>query len=288
MADREPNDRQRLVVELLSSAGRQVSRLAFMKWLFLLVRETDWGGRECPYDFVPYRFGPFSFRAYEDIRKLGALGVVEQSGDALRLVSSRVPGLPPARSAVEDVLRRYQSLSLDALMTHVYTAYPWYAMLSEWSGAPGTPVKRKLAEPAAFTIGYAGRNVDEFLSILLEAEVVGVMDVRNTPQSRAYGFSRSHLERNLPRLGLEYVSCRELGIPAVDRRSSARDDRASLLAAYQRRVLREQGEALADLQARARQRPLALMCMESDPRDCHRSVLAGILADATGLEVVHL
>ena len=42
-----------------------------------------------------------------------------------------------------------------------------------------------------FTIGYEGRDVDEFVSCLMQYKVTRLIDVREIPLSRKKGFSKS-------------------------------------------------------------------------------------------------
>ena len=60
-------DRQRVLLELLDALNEPVGSTDFQKLLFLYTRE----GEPTPsYDFVPYRFGCFSFTSYADKRRL--------------------------------------------------------------------------------------------------------------------------------------------------------------------------------------------------------------------------
>lgn len=280
---------QRLLLALLRLAGGEASRTRLMKWLFLLSRETDWGQRNCPYEFVPYRYGPFSFVAYHDLRKLTDLGLVEQGDESVRATSDRLPDLGDIPAAVGDIQGRYGAWSTTRLMAHVYRLYPWYALLSERPDlAPETPT-RALAAPRAYTVGYGGRDLDQFLSLLLKGGLAGVVDVRHTPASRVYGYAGSTLARHLERLGLEYLAFPALGIAKAQRvGTDSPSARRALLEAYATRVRRGQDGLVDAVSSQMAERPLALMCMESDPRTCHRSTLAAIVAERAGLLVEHM
>jgi hypothetical protein len=62
-------ERQRLLLGLLEALGGKAARLDFQKLLFLYCQE---GRATGAYEFVPYRFGAFSFTSYADRRKLVA------------------------------------------------------------------------------------------------------------------------------------------------------------------------------------------------------------------------
>ena len=64
--------RQRQLLALLNALGGRVCNLDFQKLLFLYCEESA----GAPYDFVPYKFGAFSFTSYADRRKLIERGVL--------------------------------------------------------------------------------------------------------------------------------------------------------------------------------------------------------------------
>jgi hypothetical protein len=58
-------ERQKQLLILLDALDGSVGFVDFQKLLFLYCEEPT-SGR--PYDFVPYKFGPFSFTSYADRR----------------------------------------------------------------------------------------------------------------------------------------------------------------------------------------------------------------------------
>ena len=67
-------DRQRVLLELLDALNEPVGSTDFQKLLFLYTRE----GEPTPsYEFVPYRFGCFSFTSYADKRRLVEQELIE-------------------------------------------------------------------------------------------------------------------------------------------------------------------------------------------------------------------
>ena len=63
----------------------------------------------------------------------------------------------------------------------------------------------------AFTIGYAGRNFESFLKLLLQNEVETIVDVRRFPKSKYSEFVKEFLEKELPKFGVGYWHIAELG-----------------------------------------------------------------------------
>jgi uncharacterized protein (DUF488 family) len=138
-----------------------------------------------------------------------------------------------------------------------------------------------------FTIGYEGTTVGEFLDALRQAGIQRVIDVRALPLSRRPGFSKSPLRAALKEAGIEYVHLRALGTPA-DGRAAARAGRhADLERIYASQL--ELPEAIAEgaqMVALAEEKPSALLCLEREPEQCHRTLLLDAIAPSA--EVVHL
>ena len=122
-----------------------------------------------------------------------------------------------------------------------------------------------------FTIGHSNHDATHFLSLLSAHGVSAVADVRSSPYSKYVPqFSKDNLQRSLRDANIDYLFLgRELGARR-DENSCFVNGRATYaliaqLPAFQSgidRVLRE----LED-------RPVALMCAEAGPLDCHRTIL---------------
>jgi uncharacterized protein (DUF488 family) len=123
--------------------------------------------------------------------------------------------------------------------------------------------------PVTFTIGYEGKKLDEFLSLLVEAGVDRVVDVRALPLSRRKGFSKTPLGGALAANGIEYVHVRAAGNPHRD----IKDDSERSLALYARHI-DANPDVLVAIEAAIEGRRAALLCMEADAQRCHRSIIA--------------
>jgi uncharacterized protein (DUF488 family) len=121
------------------------------------------------------------------------------------------------------------------------------------------------------TIGYSGRDISEFIRLLVASEVDVVCDVRSTPYSRFRPeFSRAELKRYLNATGIKYKFLGdELGARPKDRgcyeNGQATYDRISAAPFFQ--------VGLDRLRKGAASLKLALMCSEADPIECHRAIL---------------
>ena len=130
-----------------------------------------------------------------------------------------------------------------------------------------------------FTIGYEGATVGELLVALQEAGVERVIDVRALPLSRRPGFSKSSLKASLEEAGIEYVHLRALGTPSVGRAAARAGRQMDLERIYAGQLELPEASAQAALMLEmAREKPSALLCMERDPAQCHRTLLLNAVA----------
>ena len=140
-----------------------------------------------------------------------------------------------------------------------------------------------------YTVGYERRTADELITVLTEAAVKVLVDVRLTPLSRKPGMSKNRLATLLHAAGIEYLHLPQLGNPRDNRDAFRRGDVAAV--AKYRDVLRTpEGQAALDqLHRLATQRRTAVMCFERDAAKCHRSIVADALVEAgEPFRIVHL
>jgi len=138
-----------------------------------------------------------------------------------------------------------------------------------------------------WSIGYEGLTPQSLVAALRQAGVDTLADVRERPQSRKPGFSKTALSRSLADAGISYVHLRDLGTPASVRAEyHATGDVEELRQAY-RHHLEEHEAAVDQLESLAQRRRVAMLCVERDEAACHRHVLGERLR-AHGHDVVAL
>jgi uncharacterized protein (DUF488 family) len=128
-----------------------------------------------------------------------------------------------------------------------------------------------------WTIGYEGHDPESFVSTLRKARIERVVDVRELPLSRKAGFSKNVLAAGLQRAGIAYSHAKALGTPrpvrhALKAGGSVEDFRRDYLA-----HLRENMDAVEELERVASGERCALLCVERELETCHRGVLAEVL-----------
>jgi uncharacterized protein (DUF488 family) len=134
--------------------------------------------------------------------------------------------------------------------------------------------------PTIWTIGYERLLPPELVSELLAAGVQRVVDVRQRPQSRRPGMSKTRLGDLLREHGIAYEHRKALGTPPDLRHDfhAGRIERAR--AGYRAHVEATAPDELAALAGELEHGPrTALLCLEQDPASCHRRVLCEALAE---------
>ena len=287
-------ERQKCLLALLDSLGGEVAALDFQKLLFLYCCEVE---TTPSYEFVPYRFGGFSFTSYADKRRLieQDLLVDDEKYWKLTLAGRRVATIAPiARMRMDQFSKVHAKLRGDALVAEAYRRHPFHAVRSEMAGRVLSGETSALAAiqaarppagaPGICTIGYEGSSLEGYLNQLLKAGVTLLCDVRRNPLSRKYGFSKSTLSKACEGVGLRYEHLPELGIASDERQELKNQaDYDALFAAYRRETLPRQTENLKKIGAwvQTGQR-VALTCFEKLPEQCHRHCVAELLARTFG------
>jgi uncharacterized protein (DUF488 family) len=155
------------------------------------------------------------------------------------------------------------------------------------NGSVHHPATKKMFR--LYTVGYSRYKIEELVQLLTAHQVNVLIDVRRIPWSRKPGFSGASLEQRLALAGIDYQHIPFLG-PEVAARNYLRQtgDWAWFKATYLAQLRQVEPRLVEEFQALAGLR-VCLLCLESDPRACHRSLLAGrIIALGLTDRVVHL
>lgn len=135
----------------------------------------------------------------------------------------------------------------------------------------------RCAETAEFfTVGYTGRKTEDLLTALVAHGVRTLVDIRNVPVSMYRPeLSKKNLRRLVEAEGMDYVHLPELGVPR-DIRAKAIDtgSREAIWSWYDDHVVRPHLKANMHQFMNGIEHPVALMCVEIDPEECHRHRLS--------------
>jgi uncharacterized protein (DUF488 family) len=135
---------------------------------------------------------------------------------------------------------------------------------------------RSVKDADFFTVGYSGRKTEEIILSLKANGVRTLADIRQNPVSMYRPeLSKGNLAKLLEENGIDYCHLRELGVPR-DIRAKAIETgtRDVIWAWYDENVITSfLGNNLHTF-LNAFEHPIALMCTEIDPHECHRHRLS--------------
>ncbi|MGX9966544.1 DUF488 domain-containing protein [Roseomonas sp. F4] len=136
-----------------------------------------------------------------------------------------------------------------------------------------------------FTIGYEEATPARLIAALRAEGVTTLVDVRALANSRKPGFAKRALGAALAEAGIAYQHVPALGTPAEGRAAVRAGRPAEMRRIFGAKLAGLEGQAaLAALTAQARGERVCLLCLEADPAQCHRT----LVAEAVGLPIRHL
>ncbi len=139
------------------------------------------------------------------------------------------------------------------------------------------------------TIGYEGAVLPDVLAALKRAGADLLIDVRAVPRSRKPGFSAKLLAASAEAVGIGYRHLQRLGTPKPGRDAARAGDAATMAAIFTAHMGGDEPQAaLAEAVTLAAAHRACLLCFERDPHFCHRTIVAGMIAERTGQAIIHL
>jgi uncharacterized protein YwgA len=151
------NWKQKILLNLLTAINKKkYSRLKIFILSFLLSQKINF------YDFVPYKYGPYSFEMDKDLRTFSNIGLIDMD-EALIYINHKLIRLLSIKTNYEyeiyDIVNKFSDEDEKDLFNFVYKAYPFYTKnkVDEYS----TPI-------AIYTIGYQNLSIDLFIKVLIE------------------------------------------------------------------------------------------------------------------------
>ena len=286
--------RKKIILAILEKLGRGVTAKCMQKYLFIFSRsQMD----ERIYDFVPYRYGCFSFQANQDLVSLEKNGYISinevDKSDKEYTLLHQYHAFQDLdmfeRQIIEDICRLYGKMSQSELIAYTYRKWPYTAINSvikqhilssdELDVVNKQKTKLIQTEPMLFTIGYEGFSLEKFLNRLIRLNVHTLVDVRKNAFSMKYGFSKGILQKACNGVNIKYVHIPELGIESSKRQTLvSQNDYDELFDEYECTTLRKNWNNLLQLHDIVESdNRVCLMCFEKDPRQCHRTRVAKAL-----------
>ncbi|MGI6090992.1 MAG: DUF488 family protein [Saccharofermentanales bacterium] len=270
--------RQRFLLAFVRQLKDCISITDLQKLVFLYTMSED----SRFYDFVPYKFGPYSFQLKEDLDILQRDSfiriTINQESTRIKAIGEYTPEF-----IFNIAIERGKKL-----LRKAYLEYPYYAINSEiidrlFTGKELNQFNQNKpsfsqTEQTLFTIGYEGKSIEMFVNSLIQNNIHLLCDVRKNPLSHKFGFSQKRLKHIVQTVGIKYTHIPELGIESQKRSSlKTHDDYASLFSEYGKGLhkMPQLFNAVYDLLLDNNR--IALMCFESDPKMCHRHVIRDLV-----------
>ncbi len=281
--------RRKVILALIELLGGEVEKLRFQKLLFLYAMQK----KNPEYDFVPYKFGCYSYSAKADMDTMVKRGYLSKTENLYikEDTKSYILTLKSTdKTLLENVVVDYGKMSSSALIKHTYLNFPFYAIYSTIvkDVMPGKLYERvekeipKNEEITLFTMGYEGISLEMYLQKLVRNNVKLLVDVRKNALSMKFGFSKSLLKKYCNSLGIGYLHIPEVGINSDKRQKlETQADYNRLFKNYRETTLIETAdEQKLILELLKKYKRIALTCFEAKSCQCHRTHLANAIKES--------
>lgn len=280
--------RRKILLSLFQAFNDSLDKLQLQKLLFLFSNMQ----KEQAFDFVPYKYGCFSFQANADLNTLTKYGLVRMTEKGWEKASDEnfISGL---KKSDKDILQAVKALYKDKtaaeLIEITYKKYPYFALKSKIADQYLSPEElanlskyvATSSETSLYTIGYEGISLESYLNKLIRKDIKVLCDVRKNALSMKFGFSKNQLRTACEGVGIAYYHLPEVGIDSDQRHNlNNQADYDRLFKKYVSNILpntiQTQQFILDLLQEHGR---VALTCFEAHSCQCHRSHLAKAITD---------
>ena len=241
------------------------------------------------YNFIPYKYGPYSFQLAEDIDILQQKGYLTKRDTHIYITQKQTQD-----KTFFNVTERGKTL-----IRKVYKEYPYYSInskiignlfsLTELEHFENLKKEYKQMGQVLFTIGYEGKSIEDFVNKIIQNDVRILCDVRKNPISRKFGFSKTKIKHILEEIGIKYTHIPELGIETEKRANlDTTKDYQNLFQEYEL-TLPKRKKYLDDIYSFLyNNKRVALMCYEKEAEMCHRHVIRDYITSTYNIRSLDL
>ncbi|MEX0905353.1 MAG: DUF488 domain-containing protein [Balneolaceae bacterium] len=288
--------RRKIILAILEKFGGKIRPTHFQKLLLLFTRRQ----RKAAFEFVPYKYGAFSFQARADKGTMIKYGLLQNSKQWVKETGeSYIEELKKTdRQILENLWLQFRNISTEELIIHTYREYPFYATRSKIAGKLLSEGELKLVELSRpvnheqklYTIGYEGITAEEYMNRLYLKDVRLLVDVRKNSVSMKYGFSKSQLKGMCEKMGIGFLHIPELGIESDKRKKlKSKKDYDELFREYEAETLPGRTKYLKKITALLDEhKRVAVTCFEKEHTSCHRHKISDHLQEHFGVAVDHI
>lgn len=298
--------RRKIILALLETFEGKLNKTNFQKLLMILSKKQE----KPSFEFVPYKFGCFSFQSQADMRTMIKYNQIAEEKNEKE--ESKSYWVKVDKDQYFRTLKKKDQLlisylksnfwehSTKDLIRYTYKKYPFYAINSEIVEQILTTdelekVHKKKSsnnKKALYTIGYQGISQENYLNRLINNNIKVLCDVRKNPLSMKYGFSKNQLKKACEGLGIVYIHIPELGIESSKRKTlKDQSDYDLLFKEYNINLNSEKPtkgiEQITELlKSNGR---IAITCFEANIHQCHRKHLAKkISTENQSFQIIHI
>lgn len=275
--------RRKIILSLIQLFEGKLEKIRLQKLLFLFSKRKN----DAEYDFIPYKYGCYSYSANADLITMVKKGLLTENENNY-FKSDKVDYLKTLKITDKEILKEivasYGKMSNNALIIHTYIKFPFYAtkstiaekLLSKNLYDKVLEAKPNENSKTLFTIGYEGVSLEKYLNKLVTNNVKLLVDVRKNPLSMKYGFSKTLLKKYCNSLDIDYVHIPSLGIESNKRKElNTQKDYDLLFDNYKETTLKENSLSQIEvINLLNKYNRIALTCFEKDVCQCHRLHLA--------------
>lgn len=291
--------RRKIILGIIESFG-EVNKTNLQKLLFLLTRNQT----KKSFDFVPYKYGCYSFQANNDLRILLNQKLIKQEineeskANIIEFNAAESYFDMLKKDDRENILRLQKSFgdfTQNELIKFTYINYPYFAinskilnrLLSEEEIIKIETQKRIFDEKFLFTIGYEGISLEKYINKLIVNGVNILCDVRKNSFSMKYGFSKKQLQNACESVHIKFIHISNLGIVSEKRKElKTLKDYKILFEEYEKTVLKENEDSLKEIESLfTKNNRIALTCFEKEVCMCHRGKVAEALKNLPNWEI---
>lgn len=279
--------RRKIILALIQLLGGELEKIRIQKLLFLYSQKK----KNPEYEFIPYKFGCYSFSAKADLNTMVKNGsLLENENYFIKnnqddfVKSLKVED----KKIITEVVQLYGNMNSNSLIKHTYINFPYYAInstiadkvLDEKQFKKVIISKKESNETILFTIGYEGVSLEKYLNKLVSNDVKLLVDVRKNSLSMKFGFSKSLLKKYCESLSIDYIHIPEVGINSDQRQElNTQQDYDALFEVYKKTTLKETDSYQTKIiELLSKYKRIALTCFEADICQCHRKPLAEAIA----------
>jgi uncharacterized protein (DUF488 family) len=280
--------RRKILLALLQQFGGSLDKMELQKYLFLFNQRKD----DPFFEFIPYKYGCFSYQANQDLSTMVKYNQVEESHSTWKILDDidyKKQLTLKDKIELAKFYNQFHTLKGTELVRYVYENYPYYAINSEIANgilSNSSLQKVKEIKPIKydyflFTIGYEGKTVEHYTNQLIKNDIKVLCDVRKNPVSMKYGFSKNQLKNIVENIGIKYLHFPELGIESDKRQNlNSKEDYKKLFDDYVENTLPSKVNEINNLSdIFLENKRIALTCFEADHNTCHRSRIANVLIE---------